>query len=51
MKSVLGEGGLQPTYARISGAEEDEARRILEGTAVKLYHTAPETVSAAVAGL
>ena len=42
IKSVLAEGGLQPTYARISGAEENEARKILEGTPVRLFSTAPD---------
>ncbi len=50
IKSVLAEGDLQPTYARISGAEEDEARKILEGTSVKLYSTAQDAVSAVVKG-
>jgi succinyl-CoA synthetase beta subunit len=50
VKAVLDEGGLQPIYARISGAEEEEARRILKGTAVRLYASAPEAVRGAVVG-
>ena len=49
LKNVVGEGGMQPVYARISGAEEAQARKMLEGTQVKLYPTAPEAVRAAVA--
>jgi succinyl-CoA synthetase beta subunit len=50
IKTVLAEGDLQPTYARISGAEEAEARKTLEGTSVKLYSTAQEAVNAVVKG-
>ena len=47
IKTVLAEG-LKPTYARISGAEESEARLLLSGTQVKLYDTAGEAVQAVV---
>jgi succinyl-CoA synthetase beta subunit len=47
IKTAL-EEGLKPIYARISGAEEKEAREMLAGTSVKLYPTAPEAVQAAV---
>ena len=47
IKTVLAEG-LKPTYARISGAEEREARELLAGTPVKLYATAGEAVNAVV---
>jgi succinyl-CoA synthetase beta subunit len=47
---VLGEGPVKPVYARVSGAEEDEARRLLEGTPVKLFRSAPEAVAAVVKG-
>ena len=48
IRAVLGEGGLKPLYARVSGAEEDEARKIIEGTPVKLFRSAPEAVEAVV---
>jgi succinyl-CoA synthetase beta subunit len=48
LKNVVDEGPMQPVFARISGAEEEEARKILAGTSVKLYGTAPEAVNAAV---
>lgn len=47
IRTVLSEG-LKPTYARISGAEENEARSLLAGTAVRLYPTAAEAVKAVV---
>lgn len=47
IKTVLAEG-LKPTYARISGAEESEARQSLSETPVKLYATAGEAVEAVV---
>lgn len=50
LKNVVGESKTQPVYARISGAEEDEARRLLADTQVRLYKTAPEAVQAAVRG-
>lgn len=48
IKSVLDAGNVKPIYARISGAEEKEARKLLAGTAVKLYPTAQDAVQAAV---
>ena len=48
IKAVLGDGALKPLYARVSGAEEEEARKIIEGTPVKLFRTAPEAVEAVV---
>ncbi|MDA4132499.1 MAG: acetate--CoA ligase family protein [Thaumarchaeota archaeon] len=48
LKNVVEEGPMQPVYARISGAEEEAARKMLAGTPVKLYGTAPEAVRAAV---
>ncbi|MDG7007305.1 MAG: acetate--CoA ligase family protein [Nitrososphaerota archaeon] len=50
IKAVLGSGTVKPLYARVSGAEEEEARKMLVGTAVKLYPTAPEAVEAVVKG-
>lgn len=51
LREVLREGGLQPVYARISGAEEEEAAKTLNGTPVKLYRTANEAVGAVVKGV
>lgn len=50
IKAVLARGGVRPLYARVSGAEEEEARRMLDGTSVKMFKTAPEAVSAVVKG-
>ena len=50
IKAVLASGPMKPLYARVSGAEEEEARKMLVGTAVKLYPTAPEAVEAVVKG-
>jgi len=50
IKAVLTEGVVRPLYARVSGADEEEARRMLEGTEVKMFATAPEAVSAVVKG-
>ncbi len=51
LRAVLGEGGMPPVYARISGAEEERARATLVGTRVKLFSSAPEAVRAAVDSL
>jgi succinyl-CoA synthetase beta subunit len=48
LKNVVSESPTAPVYARISGAEEEEARKLLVGTPVKLYSTASEAVSAVV---
>jgi succinyl-CoA synthetase beta subunit len=48
IRAVLDQGGMKPLYARVSGAEEEEARKMLEGTAVKMFRTAPEAVDAVV---
>jgi len=48
MRNVVTEAPMQPVYARISGAEEDEAKKMLLGTPVKLYPGAPEAVRAVV---
>ena len=50
IRAVLPELGSRPIYARVSGAEEEEAWKILEGTSVKLFGTAPEAVAAVVGG-
>jgi len=48
MKTILSEGPVKPIFARVSGAEEAEARKALEGTPVKLFGTAQEAVDAVV---
>ena len=48
IRTVLSEGPVKPLYARVSGADEDAARRLLEGTQIKLFKTAPEAVAAVV---
>jgi succinyl-CoA synthetase beta subunit len=48
LKNVITEEPMQPVFARISGAEEEDARRMLEGTPIKLYPSAPEAVRAVV---
>jgi len=48
IKSVIEQGGMKPIYARISGAEEREAREILTKTPVHLYPSPLEAVEAAV---
>ena len=48
INTVLSEGPVKPVYARVSGAEEDEARKMLAGTPVRMYKTAPEAVQAVV---
>jgi succinyl-CoA synthetase beta subunit len=46
--TVMSEGKLKPVYARVSGAEEAEARKMLEGTPIMLYQSAPAAVEAVV---
>jgi succinyl-CoA synthetase beta subunit len=46
--TVISEGPVKPLYARVSGAEEEAAKTMLAGTAVKLFGTAPEAVQAVV---
>jgi len=48
IKSVIEQGVMKPIYARISGAEEREAREILAKTPVHLYPSPSEAVEAAV---
>ena len=50
LKQALSEGAMAPIYARISGAEEEEARALLSGTPVSVFLTAREAVLAAVEG-
>ena len=48
IRTVLSEGPVKPLYARVSGADEDSARKLLEGTLVNLFNSAPEAVAAVV---
>jgi succinyl-CoA synthetase beta subunit len=48
IRTVLSEGPVKPLYARVSGAEEDSARKLLEATPVNLFKSAPEAVAAVV---
>ena len=50
MNAVLADGAVKPIYARVSGAEEDEARRLLAGKPIRMYRSAPEAVEAVVKG-
>ena len=50
IRTVLTSGPVKPLSARVSGAEEEEARKMLVGSAVRLYPTAPEAVEAVVIG-
>jgi succinyl-CoA synthetase beta subunit len=42
--------GAKPIFARVSGAEEEQAKKMLEGSPVRLFRTAPEAVEAVVRG-
>ena len=46
--AVMSEGVSKPIFARVSGAEEEEARKMISGSSVRLYKTAPEAVAAVV---
>ncbi|MDA4123854.1 MAG: succinate--CoA ligase subunit beta [Thaumarchaeota archaeon] len=48
IRVVLSEGPVKPLFARVSGAEEEEARKLLAGSPVKLYQDALSAVNAAV---
>ncbi|MDV3277453.1 MAG: succinate--CoA ligase subunit beta [Nitrososphaerales archaeon] len=48
IKDVLAGGPVKPVFARISGAEEEEAKQLLSGSKVKLFRTAQEAVEAVV---
>lgn len=50
IKTALSEGPVKPLYARVSGAEEEEAMKMLAGTPVRLFGSAPEAVEAVVKG-
>jgi succinyl-CoA synthetase beta subunit len=48
INTVLAEGMARPIFARVSGAEEEEAKEMLAGTSVRLFRTVPEAVEAVV---
>jgi len=48
IKTILSEGPVKPIFARVSGAEDAEARKMLADTPVKMFQTAPEAVQAVV---
>ncbi len=48
IKAVLSEGPAKPIYARVSGAEEDEARKLLRDISVKIFLSVPDAVAAVV---
>lgn len=50
LRQVLSEGPMAPVYARISGAEEEEAHALLSGSRIPVFRTAQEAVLAAVEG-
>ncbi len=50
VKAVINSMRVKPIFARISGAEEKEARQILRGSPVKLYSNVPDAVNAVVKG-
>jgi succinyl-CoA synthetase beta subunit len=47
---ALSEAPLAPIYARISGAEEEQARALLSGSGIQVFRTAQDAVLAAVKG-
>ncbi len=48
IRTVIGRGGVKPIYARISGAEEEEAKAVLQKTPVRLYSSPVSAVEAVV---
>lgn len=48
INKVLSEGSVKPIFARVSGAEEEEAKKMLAETPVRLYKSAQEAVEAVV---
>lgn len=50
LKAVVAERPMAPVFARISGAEEDEARGLLSGSGVRVFGSPQEAVLAAVKG-
>ncbi len=50
LRDVLAEAPMAPVFARISGAEEEEARSLLAGSGISVFRSAQEAVLAAVRG-
>lgn len=50
LQAVLAEREMAPVFARISGAQEDEARTLLSRSGVRVFGSAQEAVLAAVKG-
>jgi len=50
LRDVISELPMAPVFARISGAEEAEARALLSGSGIPVYSTAKDAVLAAVEG-
>ncbi|HEV2389748.1 MAG TPA: ATP-grasp domain-containing protein [Nitrososphaerales archaeon] len=50
LRAVVAERPMAPVFARISGAEENEARALLSGSGVRVFSGAREAVLAAVKG-
>ena len=48
LREVLAEGTMPPVFARISGAEEEEAHALLSASGISVYLTAQEAVLAAI---
>jgi len=51
LRDVVFEKPMAPVFARISGAEEAEARALLSGSGLPVFRTAQEAVLAAVTGV
>jgi len=50
LRAVVSEHPMAPVFARVSGAEEAEARALLSGSGIHVHRTAQEAVLAAVEG-
>ncbi len=50
VKAVINSMTVKPIYARISGTEEKEAKKILEGSPVRLYPNVLDAIKAVVKG-
>jgi len=49
IRAVIQSGGMKPVFARVSGADEEEAKKILASLPVRLFPTAQDAVKAVVA--
>jgi succinyl-CoA synthetase beta subunit len=50
LRDVVSEAPMAPVFARISGADEEEAHALLVGSGISVFRTAQEAVLAAVKG-